>query len=351
MKLSVDSLASLEPIRGLSPQRLAELATLCQSEKYALGVDPLSFLRGGMQFIYLLSGELKIVLPDGSMRLLVGGCDAANWPIGYKTVLPLSSKAITEVELLAIDFDLIDIMMTWDQLSSAVDTPKEAKSEDATSWATMSGAFNAKALTSGGLAQLPAAHIHELLQRFERIKAKRGQIIIQEGAEGDYYYLIESGRCQVSRLVGGVEVKLAELKAGDAFGEEALVSDSRRAATVTMKTDGVLLRLAKPDFVELLRAPLLHGVAWSEAAEQVAAGRARWLDVRYPAEFTQDGLPGAINIPLSEIRSAFGLLDKGMAYMVYCHSGRRSSAATFLLAQQGFNARCLNGGLVAAEKK
>jgi len=351
MKLSVDKLLSLEPIKGLSSQRLFELATLCQSEKYAMGADPISTLRGGMQFLYLLSGELKIVLPDGSMRLLVGGCDAANWPIGYKTVLPLSSKAITDIELLAIDFDLIDIMMTWDQLSSAVDTPTEAKSEDSTSWATMSGAFNARALTSGGLSQLPPAHIHELLQRFERIKAKRDQVIIQEGAEGDYYYLIESGRCQVTRLVGGAEVKLAELKGGDAFGEEALVSDTRRAATVRMKTDGVLLRLAKPDFVELLRAPLLHGVGWPEAKAKVAAGEARWLDVRYPAEFTEDGLPGAINVPLSEIRSAFGLLDKGVAYMVYCHSGRRSSAATFLLAQQGFNARWLDGGLLAAEKK
>lgn len=351
MKLSVDQLACLEPIRGLSPQRLAELASLCQSEKYPMGADPVASFADGMRFHYLLAGELKIVLPDGSMRLLVGGCDMANWPLGYKTLAPVSSKAVTDIEWLGIDFDLIDIMMTWDQLSSAVDRQPEAKIEESTSWSMMSSAFNARALTSGGLSQLPPAHIHELLKRFERIKVKRAQIIIQEGSAGDYYYLIEAGRCQVTRHLGGVEVTLAELKSGDAFGEEALVSESRRAASVRMKSDGVLLRLAKPDFVELLQAPLLHQVAWPEAAASVAAGQARWLDVRYPAEFAEDGLPGAINVPLSEIRTAFGLLDKKVAYMVYCHSGRRSSAATFLLAQQGFNARWLNGGLAAVEKK
>ena len=40
----------------------------------------------------------------------------------------------------------------------------------------------------------------------------------------------ESGRFQVERLVGGAKVLLAELKAGDAFGEEALVSEAKRNA-------------------------------------------------------------------------------------------------------------------------
>jgi rhodanese-related sulfurtransferase len=351
MKLTLEQLAKLEPVCALSRQRLAELATLCRCEHLAIGANPVSGLSAGVQFMYLVAGELRIVLQDGSQRILVGGCDDANWPIGYKAVLPVSSKAITECDVLTIDYDLIDIMMTWDQLSSAVDQPEPSKNDAATSWATMSGAFSAQALTSGGLSQLPPAHIHELLQRFERIKTKRGQIVIEEGTAGDYYYLIESGRCQVSKMIGGVQVELAELKAGDAFGEEALVSDSRRTASVKMKTDGVLLRLSKPDFIELLKEPLVHSITWDEAERQVEVGDAFWLDVRYPAEFSADGLPGAINVPLSEVRSAFGVLDKGKSYMVYCHTGRRSSAATFLLAQQGFSVRCPEGGLAAMVKK
>ncbi|MDP3537089.1 MAG: cyclic nucleotide-binding domain-containing protein [Azonexus sp.] len=350
MALTVDILSRLEPIRGLSSLRLEELASLCQAEIWPLGADPLQEKSGVAQFIYLLSGEMKIVLPDLSVRLLVGGCDIANWPIGYKTVLPVSSKAVTPIELLRIDFDLLDIMMTWDELSSVAESKPQQGNDDAAQWSTMTGAFSAQALTSSALAQLPAAHIHELLQRFERIKVKRGQTIIREGETGDYYYLIESGRCEVTKRLGGTDMCLAELKSGDSFGEEALVSDCRRNASVTMKTDGALQRLAKPDFVELLQAPLLHAVDRVDADLRVSAGKASWLDVRYPAEFTEDGLPGAINLPLNEIRSALGLLDKNREYIVYCQSGRRSSAAAFLLAQHGFKAGWLQGGLGVLEK-
>jgi rhodanese-related sulfurtransferase len=63
------------------------------------------------------------------------------------------------------------------------------------------------------------------------------------------------------------------------------------------------------------------------------------------SEFQYDKLPGAINIPLSEIRNAFGALDTSKEYVVYCQSGRRSSAAAFLLAQRGYNIYLLDGGL------
>ena len=141
---------------------------------------------------------------------------------------------------------------------------------------------------------------------------------------------------------------LAELKSGDTFGEEALVSEAKRNATVTMKNGGALLRLDKKDFIELLREPLLHRVSMEEAQQKVLEG-AQWIDVRYPSEYQYDQLPGAINIPLSEIRNAFGLLDKDREYVLYCQSERRSSAATFLLSQRGYRAlparrRAVGGG-------
>ncbi|MEN9481875.1 MAG: hypothetical protein RLZZ298_3270 [Pseudomonadota bacterium] len=339
--------SQLEPIRGLSELRLIELANLCRPEKFPIGADPLRSTSKYGQFFYLVKGELGTLLSDGSRRVMVGGCDEANWPIGYKTVLPVSSKAITEIEVVRVDFDLLDIMMTWDELTSVSSRKPPTAGNEPADWGTMTGAFNAQALTSGCLAQLPMAHIHELLQRFERIKTKRGQVLIHDGELGDSYYMIESGRCEVSKMVGGAQVVLAQLRAGDSFGEEALVSETSRNATVTMKTDGTLLRLTKPDFIELLRAPLLHAVERDDAERRVASGQALWLDVRYAAEFGQDGLPGALNIPLNEIRSAFDLLDKSKEYIVYCHSGRRSSAAAFLLAQHGLKAFWLRDGLVA----
>lgn len=145
-------------------------------------------------------------------------------------------------------------------------------------------------------------------------------------------------------MVGGSAVELAELKEGDAFGEEALVADTHRNATVIMKTDGVLLRLDKNDFVGLLREPLLNRVSAKEAQHRVKNG-AVWVDVRFPVEFQQDGLPGAINVPLNDIRLASTVMDPAREYIVYCQTGRRSSAAAFLLSQRGVRAALLEGGL------
>lgn len=350
MELNLNILGKLEPIRSLSAERLKELSDICSVERHEIGSDPLRGVNLEGQSVYLLHGEMKVSLPGGCHRVLVGGCDEANWPFGKKIAKPVSSRAITAVDLVRIDNDLLDILMTWDQLSTATMPVDTNKSEEATLWRTMSGVLRTRALTAGALAQLPPAHIHELMRRFERIKVKRGQVVVSEGELGDYYYVIESGRCEVSRTVAGSQLYVAELLAGEAFGEEALVAGENRNATVKMKTDGALWRLSKPDFVELLQTPLLHGISADEARHRVGIGQAHWLDVRYPAEYVQDALPGAINVPLNEIRSAFGVLDAGREYIVYCQSGRRSSAAAFLLAQHGLKASWLQGGLSELNK-
>ena len=211
------------------------------------------------------------------------------------------------------------------------------------------GPFSLTNLRGGVFAQLPAARIDELLRRFERINAARGEAVIKEGDEGDYYYVIESGRFQVGRLVGGAEVVLAELKSGDAFGEEALVSEAKRNATVVALTDGRLLRLSRAHFNELLREPLLRRLSFEDASDKVRRG-ALWLDVRYPSEYQYDKLPGAINVPLAEVRNMFAVLDRTKEYIAYCQSGRRSAAAAFLFAQRGFKVWLLEGGLKGAEK-
>lgn len=339
-------LRRFEPISALSGGRLQELAGLCSVEKVARGSDPFRLRSPQGQSIYLLSGELKLAFADGSSSVLVGGSDASLWPVAKLPVAILDAKAITDVELVRIDDEVLDIMMTWDQLTAGADSP--AQVPEATDWRLMSGAFRLQSLTDGALSRLPSASIDALFQRFERVREKAGSVILREGDEGDYYYIIESGRCAVTRKVGGVEMALAELRAGDAFGEEALVAESRRNATVGMKTDGVLLRLKKQDFIELLREPLLKRLSRAQADGLVAAG-AVWLDVRYPSEYQRDRLPGAVNIPLSEIRNAIGLLDREREYIVYCHSGRRSSAAAFLLSQRGYRAGWLEGGLKASD--
>lgn len=347
-KVGLETLKGLEPIRLLSEERLRELADLCYVESVSKNLDPFRTRSIAGQTVYLVSGELALSYPGGETGVLSGTSEDARHPLGRRGVMFTGAKAVTDVELVRIDDDLLDIMVTWDQLAAtdAAYRTKDGPSDGPllAKWTIMSGMFSISNLKYGAFAQLPPAHIEGLLQQFKRIEVKAGEVIISEGAEGDYYYVIESGKARVERLIGGVTMLLAELKSGDAFGEEALVSEAKRNATVTMRTAGALLRLDKKDFIDLLREPLLHRVSMEEAQRKVIAG-GQWIDVRYPSEFQYDQLPGAINIPLSEIRNAIGLLDKDREYVVYCQSERRSSAATFLLSQRGYRAYLLLGGL------
>jgi rhodanese-related sulfurtransferase len=326
------------------------LAGLCSLESVNKGADPFRVRGTAGQTVYLIRGDLALVCPDGSSRVLVGGSDQARHPLGRSGQTFTSAMAITDIELIRIENDVLDIMATWDQIAVAGPSAKrerDSAKEGETSlanWSLLSGTFSVGSLRYGAFSQLPPAHIDELLHRFQRIEVKKGEVVIREGAQGDCYYVIETGKCRVERMIGGVSMLLAELKSGDAFGEEALVSEAKRNATITMKSDGSLFQLAKEDFIELLREPLLRRISLEQARGKIANG-GQWIDVRYPSEYQYDKLPGAINIPLSEIRNAFGVLDKGREYILYCQSGRRSAAATFLLAQRGYRAFLLAQGL------
>lgn len=342
--VTVDTLAGLYPFAEVDAQRLAQLLPLCHRERFRQSIDPFRQRDWAGQVIYLMRGELKLTQPDGVVRVLVGGTDRALFPVSQAGQMPVSTKAITDIEILRIEEEASDIVVTWDQCLPAHAPPMPDQETAATNWRMMSGMFAVQSLTYGVFAALPPAHIVTLLERFQRSAVKCGDVIIRQGDTGDYYYLIEQGRCVVTRDVAGSSVELAELTAGEAFGEEALVADKPRNATVTMRTDGVLLVLSKAEFNALLREPLLARCSLVDALQRIRRG-AVWLDVRFAAEYQHDGLPRALNVPLNELRAAMPLLDKAREYIVYCQTGRRSAAAAFLLSQRGFKVAMLEGGL------
>jgi rhodanese-related sulfurtransferase len=343
-----EQLSALDPLGALSGERLRELAEIAIVERWDRGSDPLAGRAGGEHSAFLLRGELLLMFEGGGTLVVVGGMGDGRRPVNRRNAAVARSRAISEVEVLALDDEVLDILMTFDQVAAGEAAADSAMGQAVRSDARVGrGVFSLANLRHGVFARLPAARIEELLARFERVTARRGDVVIREGEDGDYYYVIESGRCHVERTVGGVKVALAELKSGDAFGEEALASEARRNATVSMASDGKLLRLGKKDFKELLGEPLLQRVSYAGALERVARG-AIWLDVRYPSEYRYDRLPGALNVPLNEVRNSFPVLERGREYIAYCQSGRRSSAAAFLLAQRGFSVFVLEGGLWAA---
>lgn len=95
-------------------------------------------------------------------------------------------------------------------------------------------------------------------------------------------------------------------------------------------------------------AGLLTGVHPQVDVESVDAvrqdGRPLVLDVRSPEEFTAGHVPGAVNIPVDEIRRRLAELPRDRAIVAYCQVGQRGYLATRILLQSGFNASNLGGG-------
>lgn len=339
-------LNKLEPISALSPGRIKELADLCVVETVSKGLDPFRMnVVQSEQLLYLLHGELKVVFCDGKTQVLQGGSDAARHPAAADRSSIAEASAITDIQILRVDADLLDIMLTWDQLAGYEKAkPKTSQQRlDAGEWMESTGVFSAESLKNGIFRALPPANVEEMFRRMERIPVSAGQAIVRQGDEGDYYFLIESGSAEVTRTsqTGATTETVAVLNAGSAFGEEALASGNKRNASVTMTSDGMLLRLEKSDFVELLKKPLLSHVD-IEKAKQLIRDGAELLDVRTAAEFRLKHVPNSINIPLPEIRGAIPQLSREKDYITYCQTGRRAAAAAFVMAQHGYRVRVLS---------
>ena len=195
---------------------------------------------------------------------------------------------------------------------------------------------------------LPATNINALFTRLQAVPVTAQNVIVMQGEVGDYFYIVKEGRCTVSRRSekSGQATVLSELTVGDSFGEEALLSDAPRNATVTMLTDGVLMRLSKQDFEELLQRPIVRWISARETKEMLKRG-AGLLDVRTEDEYKNGSLKGSVNVPLYLLRLKAANLDPDRSYIVYCETGNRSSAATFLLSERGFDVYVLKGGIAA----
>lgn len=71
------------------------------------------------------------------------------------------------------------------------------------------------------------------------------------------------------------------------------------------------------------------------------------LDVREPIELAVENVPGALNIPLGELRARLDELPRDQDILVICRSGQRAYYATRMLEQNGFRARTLSGGMLS----
>jgi rhodanese-related sulfurtransferase len=71
------------------------------------------------------------------------------------------------------------------------------------------------------------------------------------------------------------------------------------------------------------------------------------LDVREPFELAVEAHPGAVHIPIGQLRRRLGELPRDRTIHVICRSGQRAYLATRILLQSGFKAMDVSGGMLS----
>lgn len=105
------------------------------------------------------------------------------------------------------------------------------------------------------LRDVPRRTLDRLAVAVVRREYKRGERIFSQGDEGDYLYLVASGRVRIDAVgIMGQEVTLNEVRDGDCFGEIAVLDGLPRTAGATASTSTVLLALHRRQFRDLLDA-------------------------------------------------------------------------------------------------
>lgn len=338
----------LVPLNKLPAERQRRL--LAQADLLELRKKQQLFAQGGRDdyTFYVLEGTIEMHADGSLIKRVVGGEAASFQPLAQLQPRQMSAVATGPALVLRLRRSLLEQLLSTDSPppppANTVGAPdiEVVEVDGGDDWLVT-------LLQSDLFTRVPPSNVQTLLDTLESIDASAGEDIVRQGEPGDYYYVIQSGHCEVVRAgARGRPIKLAELGPGDTFGEEALVSDATRNATVRMLSDGALARLTKEDFARLIKAPLLDAVDLAEAERRVAAG-ARWLDVRFEDEHAHNGLVDSLNIPLGMLRMRMSELDPAMSYVAYCDTGGRSSSAAFLLAGHGFDACYVVDGAVAEQ--
>ena len=336
--IDLQQLKRLSPLDSLTAKGLEQAAAAMTFR--SLGPGDTLFNKGERdnQMYFLLEGTISLRSDAASLPVFIkADTDAALNPLSRLKPRRYTASAGTAAKIAAIDEDLLDNLLTADQTAAYVVTEIEGEDPE----------WMFKLICSPAFAKLPTDNLAPLFSRLESVETKGGQIVVRQGEPGDYYYIIRQGKAQVWRALNGEKpTKVVELGVGDAFGEEALLSGEPRNATVVMLGEGQLMRLSQSDFNALLKPALTHRIDPGKAAALIGNG-ARFLDVRGESEFRHFSLPSSINIPLSHLRQLAEKLDRKRKYITVCQTGRRATAAAFLLNQRGFDVHILDGGLDA----
>ena len=334
---------------GLIIRKLIPLATLPGAQFNALCAkmtveevqDGFLFKKGdaGPQLVYLIGGAVTLQAAGLVVEVIAASSESARFALAHQIPRKIDAVANGRVRFLRLDAEMVNNSFPLGEKEDKSYMVIDETEDDPDDWMTA-------LLRSPIFQRLPPANLQKILMSLKAVHYKMGEILLEQGGTGDYYYLIKSGPCLLTRKPSpnAKEIKLAQLTNGDTFGEDSLLSGAPRNVTIIALTDIVLLRLDKNQFVTLIKEPSLKFVDFVGMQEAVKQG-AVMLDVRSQDDFEAQHIEGSINAPFFSLRMQLKTLSQEKSVVVICRDGKISEAAAFLLLRHKIEAMILRGGM------
>lgn len=330
MELTHELLAKFTPFNTLPFEYLNKVIEKASVKKFEKGA--IIFKRGRelKDIFYLVEGSVDLIDAQFAINSLSSEQELYRSVLDNTSPTQVSAIAKSAVTVLTVERDFLDLVMAWSEAGN------EESSEEILPQTLEEGDWMSSLLQSPLFNKIPPGNIRQLFIRFRSHKVTADEFVLKEGERGDYFYVLESGSATVMDKQGNL---LAALRPGDYFGEEALVGDTTRNATIKMLTAGKLMRLDKADFITLLQEPVRRFITYEELQVKMADNaRFQIIDVRLPLERRFQSVANSRNIPLNQLRKTLPQLDAATIYVVTDDAGRRSDVAAQLLNQAGFDA-------------
>lgn len=330
MNLSHELLARFSPFNTLAFEYLSKVIEKASLKEYTKGA--IIFKRGRelQESLYLVSGDVDLIDSQFAVTSVTSEDESHKVPLNSTSPTKVSAVAKSAVVILSVESDFSDLVLAWSESGSA----EKSEHEDTEFEDAEEGDWMSSLLQSPFFNRVPPGNIRQLFLRFKSQRVAADEIIVKEGERGEFFYVLEVGSAKVLDKQGNL---LVALRPGDYFGEEALVGDTTRNATVKMLTAGKLMCLEKSDFLTLLQEPVRRFIAYDELVKNTEdSNRYQIIDVRLPLERRFQSVPQSRNIPLSQLRKNLPSLDLNQIYVVTDDAGRRADVAAQLLNQAGY---------------
>jgi putative peptide zinc metalloprotease protein len=227
------------PVWAALPQaRLLEVARAMQAEDVAPGTEVVRQGEPGQRFYLIARGAFEVFV-DGRPEVRLGRGDY----FGERALLRRQPRAATVVAVEPSRVFGLDQAEFEALLAHDLETRERLA-------AAM--AYREEVADMPLFRELSPAELDLLLVRLSPVNVQVGEAVIRQGEPGQRFYVVRSGRVEVTR---DGEL-LAELGPGEAFGEIALLLDVRRTATVIAREPTQLLALEADAFRDLLSSYL-----------------------------------------------------------------------------------------------